>query len=49
MTSDSLVAFHKQRFPKGDVPLYSKDTFYALVDEINRLEQINKVGVSMTK
>ncbi len=41
MPSEFLVQFHKKRFPNGDVPLYSKDTFYALVDEVNRLEQNN--------
>ena len=41
MPSDSLVEFHKRRFPNGDVQLYSKETFYALVNEINWLEQNN--------
>lgn len=41
MPSDFLIQFHKRHFPEGNVPIYSKEVFYRLVDEINRFEENN--------
>ncbi len=34
--SKFLVQFHKDKFPDGKTPVYSKETFFALLEELNK-------------
>ena len=36
MPSDYLIGFHQKHFSGTDVPVYSKEVFYKLVEEINK-------------
>ena len=36
MSSDFLISFHREHFPDGDVPVYSEQVFYKLLEEVNK-------------
>jgi len=36
MPSDFLTQFHKEHFPDGKVPIYSKNVFYKLLEELRK-------------
>jgi len=35
MPSDFLISFHKEHFLESDVPIYSKEVFYKLMEKVN--------------
>jgi hypothetical protein len=42
MPSDFLVGFHQKNFASSDVPVYSKQVFYKLLEEINNFKEIDE-------
>jgi hypothetical protein len=42
MSSDFLISFHQKHFAGTDVPLYSKQVFYKLLEEINKIKEVDK-------
>jgi hypothetical protein len=44
MPSDFLISFHQKHFAGTDVPLYSKQVFYKLLEEINKIKGSEENG-----
>jgi hypothetical protein len=42
MPSDFLIRFHSEHFSNTDVPIYSLELFYKLLEIINEEEQEDK-------
>jgi len=42
MPSDFLIQFHKHHFPEGNVQIYSKEIFYKLLEENNKIGEENE-------
>jgi hypothetical protein len=45
MPNDFLISFHKKHFAGTDVPIYSKQVFYKLLEEINKLKGREENGI----
>ena len=42
MPSKFLIGFHQKHFAGTDVPIYSKEVFYKLLEEINKIKEVDK-------
>ncbi len=41
MSSEFLVEFHKQHFADTSLPIYSKEMFYALLEELKKFHTLD--------
>jgi len=39
MSNEFLINFHKKHFSNTNTPVYSKETFYKILEEINRVDK----------
>ncbi len=42
MPSDFLIFFHQKYFAGTEIPVYSKQVFYKLLEEINKIDRCDK-------